>query len=74
MKLETMINTFSGVRLCWKGNNMFEEMVNHSPDFGYAQQMRSNMSPWGDILFVIVVVATLAVLVGATVWGVKHSE
>lgn len=52
---------------------MFEEMVNHNPDFGYAQQMRSNMSPWSDILFVIFVVATLAVLVGATVWGVKHS-
>lgn len=53
---------------------MFEEMVNHSPDFGYAQQVWSSVSPWGDILFVIVVVATLAVLVGATVWGVKHSE
>lgn len=32
------------------------------------------VSPWGDILLVLVVTATLAVLVGATVWGVKHSE
>lgn len=53
---------------------MFGEMMNHSPNFGHAQQVWSSVSPWGDILFVIVVVATLAVLVGATVWGVKHSE
>lgn len=53
---------------------MFTEMINHSPDFGHAQQVWSNMSPWGDILFVLVVVATLAVLVVATVWGIKHSE
>lgn len=53
---------------------MFEESMNYHPDFGYAQQVWSSVSPWGDILFVLVVVATLAVLVGATVWGVKHSE
>lgn len=53
---------------------MFEEIMNYHPNFGHAQQVWSNMSPWGDILFVLVVVATLAVLVGATVWGVKHSE
>lgn len=48
---------------------MFEEMMNHSPNFGHAQQVWSNMSPWGDILLVLVVTVTLAVLVGATVWG-----
>lgn len=53
---------------------MHEELISHSPDLGYAQQVWANMSPWGDILFVLVVAATLAVLVGATVWGVKHSE
>lgn len=53
---------------------MFEEIMNYQPDLGYAQQVWSSMSPWGDILFTLVVAATLAVLIGATVWGVKHSE
>lgn len=53
---------------------MFEEIMNYHPDLGYGQQVWANMSPWGDILFVLVVAATLTALVGATVWGVKHSE
>ena len=69
-----MMNIFSGVRLCWKGNNMSEEIMNYSPNIEYAQQAWSSVSPWGDILLVLVTAATLAVLIGATVWGVKHSE
>ena len=53
---------------------MFEHMMSYRPDLGYAQQVWANMSPWGDILFALVVAATLAVLIGATVWGVNHSE
>lgn len=58
----------------WALNSAEEyfEMLQYA--LGTAQQMWSNMSPWSDILFVLVVAATLAVLVGATVWGVKHSE
>lgn len=52
---------------------MFKEVENYTPNFGYVQQFWSNVSPWGDILLFMVTAVTLAALIGATVWGVKHS-